>query len=47
MERERQFDRVDQESAFFVYPKPREDRRVSVADPPDNTRKKRLDEHAR
>jgi hypothetical protein len=37
MKCERQFDRVDQESALLVRPEPREDRRVPVADTPDNT----------
>jgi hypothetical protein len=36
MKCERQFDRIDQESTLFVRPEPGEDRRVSVANPPDN-----------
>ena len=36
MKCERQFDRIDQEGTLFVRPEPREDRRVSVANPPDN-----------
>jgi hypothetical protein len=36
MKCEWQLDRIDQEGTLFVRPEPREDRRVSVANPPDN-----------